>query len=191
MTLGEFRAITKLDDLPDYLRKNVVRDSVLQIYCNGEINYQVRGVHAKVSVIWNYEAPEGTGDTHYSIMRGTRANLVIRQGAEQDYKPALYIEPAGDLTDYEATLMKNLGKVQATFPGVELEKTDAGWEVIIPDHYKEGHEAHFARVTQRFLDYLTNKSIPEWEVPNMITKYYTTTAALELARRDSVGGMSE
>jgi predicted dehydrogenase len=186
MTLGEFRAITKLDDFPDYLRKNVVRDSVLQIYCNGEINYQVRGVHAKVSVIWNYEAPEGTGDTHYSIMRGTRANLVIRQGAEQDYKPALYIEPAGDLTDYEATLMKNLGKVQATFPGVELEKTDAGWEVIIPDHYKEGHEAHFARVTQRFLDYLTNKSIPEWEVPNMITKYYTTTAALELARRDSV-----
>jgi ABC-type branched-subunit amino acid transport system substrate-binding protein len=60
---------------------------------NGEINYTVKGVHAKVSVIWNYKAPDGTGDTHYSIMRGTKANLVIRQGAEQQFKPTLYIEP--------------------------------------------------------------------------------------------------
>jgi hypothetical protein len=26
-------------------------------------------------------------------------------------------------------------------------------------------------------------SMPEWEVPNMIAKYYTTTAALELAKK--------
>ena len=186
MTLGEFQAITGLNEFPDYLRKNVVNDSILQVYCNGEINYQVRGVHAKVSVIWNYKAPEGTGDTHYSIMRGTKANLVIRQGAEQNYKPTLYIEPVGDQPDYEKVLMENLAKVQATFEGVGLSKTDAGWEVIIPDHYKEGHEAHFGRVMERFLEYLKNKNMPEWEVPNMIAKYYTTTTALELAKQSPV-----
>lgn len=183
MTLSEFKAITGLDAFPAYLGKNVVNDSILQVYCNGEINYEIRGVHAKVSVVWNYKAPEGTGDTHYSIMRGTKANLIIRQGAEQNYKPTLYIEPVGDQPGYEEALMKNLAKVQATFAGVELIKTDKGWEVIIPDHYKEGHEAHFARVMERFLEYLTNGSMPEWEVPNMIAKYYTTTAALELAKQ--------
>ena len=53
MTRSEFRAITGLNEFPDYLAKNVVNDSVLQVYCNGEINYQIRGIHAKVSVIWN------------------------------------------------------------------------------------------------------------------------------------------
>jgi hypothetical protein len=48
----------------------------------------------KASVTWAYKAPEGGGDTHYSIMRGTKSNLVIRQGAEQKYQPVLYIEPA-------------------------------------------------------------------------------------------------
>ena len=40
-----------------------------------ERSISIKGVHAKTSVIWNYKAPEGTGDTHYSIMRGTKANL--------------------------------------------------------------------------------------------------------------------
>jgi hypothetical protein len=73
----------------------VVGDTILNVFSNGEINYQLRGVHAKVAVTWAYKAPEGTGDTHYSIMRGSKAALVIRQGAEQNYKPSLYIEPVG------------------------------------------------------------------------------------------------
>ena len=93
MRLSEFKAITKLESFPSYLNKYVTNDSILQVYCNGEINYTIKGVHAKTSVIWNYKAPEGTGDTHHSIMRGTKANLVIRQGKEENYQPTLYIEP--------------------------------------------------------------------------------------------------
>ena len=66
---------------------------MLKVYCNGEINYTLKGVHAKVSVIWNFQAPEGTADTHYSVMRGTKCSLVIRQGEAEGYKPILYIEP--------------------------------------------------------------------------------------------------
>jgi len=183
MTLSQFSAITKQSAFPDYLKKDVVKDSVLQVYSNGEINYQLRGVYAKVSVIWAYKAPEGTGDTHYSIMRGTKANLIIRQGAEQQYKPTLYIESANGNTTVEASLKTVLAAIQKEFPGVNVKKQANGWEVIIPDTYKEGHEAHFGRVTQKYLQYLKDGKMPEWEVPNMIAKYYTTTQALELAKK--------
>ena len=182
MTLSEFKAITKLDSFPAYLKKDVVNDSILKVYSNGEINYTLKGVHAKVSVTWRYKAPEGAGDTHYSIMRGTKSNLIIRQGADQQYKPTLYIEPIGNATDYENTLTAQIKNLQQKYPGIELKKLDKGWELTIPDKYKEGHEAHFARVTEKFLEYLKNKNMPAWEVPNMLSKYYTTTKALEMAK---------
>ena len=179
MGLSQFKAITKLDGFPDYLKNNVEADTLLKIFCNGEINYQIRGVHAKTSVIWKYEAPEGTGDTHYSIMRGSKANLVIRQGEEEQYKPALYVEPVGKDANFETILNEQIKTVVAKYPGVELKKSKNGWEVIIPEMYKEGHEAHFGRVTEKFLEYLKNGNMPAWEVPNMIAKYYTTMQGLE------------
>lgn len=184
MKASEFNAITKLNAFPDYLKKDVVNDSILKVYSNGEISYTLKGVHAKVSVIWAYKAPDGTGDTHHSVMRGTKANLVIRQGAEQQYKPALYIEPIVNSSAYETLLTEEIKKIQAKYPGVTIKKNAKGWEVLIPENYKEGHEAHFARVTEKFLEYLKNGNMPAWEVPNMLTKYYTTTTALELAKKN-------
>lgn len=177
MRLSEFSAITKLDTFPFYLNRNIISDTVLQIYCNGEVDYTVKGIHAKTSVIWNYKAPEGTGDTHYSIMRGTKTNLVIRQGSDEKFQPALYVEPVQKPFDVPGSFRK----IQAKYPGVDLKKSINGWQVIIPEKYKEGHESHFGRVMEKFLEYLKNKNLPAWEVPNMLAKYYTTTKALELA----------
>lgn len=185
VSLSQFRAMTKVDQFPDYLDKYVEQDSILKVFSNGEFNYTIRDVHAKVSVKWAFKAPEGTADTHYSIMRGTLANLIIRQGAEQKYKPALYIEPIGGISStYINQIEAKIKDVQKRFPGIELKKLDKGWEVIVPEKYKEGHEAHFARVTEKFLEYLKNGNIPDWEVPNMIAKYYTTTQALEIAKKN-------
>ena len=73
--------------------------------------------------------------------------------------------------------------IAETFPGVKLIKLDEdSWSVDIPDKYKIGHEAHFEEVTKNFLQYFGDGELPEWEVPNMITKYYITTEALKLAR---------
>jgi hypothetical protein len=46
-----------------------------------------------------------------------------------------------------------------------------------------GHEAHFAQVTENYLKYLAAGQLPEWEVPNMVAKYYTTTEAYRLSHR--------
>lgn len=183
MTRSEFKAITRLDSFPAYLRPIVRDDTVLDVYSNGEINYRLKGVHARVSVIWNYRAPEGGGDTHYSLMRGTQASLIIRQGKEEQYKPTLYIEPRNK-KGYENTLREHFSQVSDRYPGISLEENARGWQVIIPDHYKEGHEAHFARVMEKFLGYLKDRNMPAWEVPNMLAKYYTTTQALRIAHRE-------
>lgn len=182
--LSKFKTITKLDGFPDFLKKNVVSDSVLKVSSNGEVNYQVRGINARTSVIWNYESKDGSGDTHYSIMRGTKANLVIRQGAEEKYKVTLYIEPVIKRTKaYDDQVELAFNSLKKFYDGIGLVKSKNGWMVSIPEKYKEGHEAHFGRVTEKFIDYLIHRTMPEWEVPNMLAKYYTTTQALELSKK--------
>jgi len=182
---AQFEAVTKLPTFPAFLRKDVQPDGSLHTYANGEINYTLKGVHAKVSVLWNFEAPAGAGDTHYSVMRGANANLVIRQGKAEAYQPALYIEPLAttDLNAFTTTLERAMPQVQAKYPGVGLKRSDHGWEVTVPASYHVGHEAHFGQVTEQFLGYVAKGTLPEWEVPNMLAKYYTTTTALELAAR--------
>lgn len=180
LTPSQFKLVTKSDKFPDFLTKDV-KDTTLNVYSNGELNYTLKGVHAKVSVIWNFQAPEGTGDTHYSIMKGSKANLVVRQGKDQKFKPVLYIESIDKSKAYEEALAKNFKAVQDKFPGIELKKNAAGWEITIPAKYDTGHESHFAQVANKYMEYLKAGKLPEWEVPNMIAKYYTTTLALSQA----------
>lgn len=182
--LSQFKTITKLDSFPDFLKTYISSDSILKVSCNGEINYTVKGVHAKTSVIWAYQLPNGSGDTHYSLLRGTKANLVIRQGAAEKNIPALYIEPIGKDTAFERVLAAKIGALGTKYNGVKLSKSANGWQVVISEKLREGHESHFARVTEKFLEYLKNGNIPAWEVPNMIAKYYTTTKALEIALKN-------
>jgi predicted dehydrogenase len=178
-----FEKVTGLSSYPPYLEKDV-DGNTLKVYSNGEINYTLNGVHAKVSVIWNYEAPEGTGDTHYSIMRGSNCQLEIRQGEAEAYKPTLYIQPVSTDTpdEFRRQVESAVQQVAEKYPGITLTETDElSWRVGIPDSYKVGHEAHFGQVTEKYLDYLAKGSLPQWEIPNMIVKYYTTTEGMKKA----------
>jgi len=182
VSVKDFSIVTK-EPVPSYLEPIRDANDNLQVKCNGEFTYQINGVHAKVSVIWNYRAPEGTGDTHYSLMRGTNAALIIKQGKEEQYKPTLYIEQRSKDPNFEQKLKAALANVEARFPGIGLAKNVNGWTITVPDRYNNGHEAHFGQVTEKYLGYLENKNMPAWEVPNMIAKYYTTTQANELAEK--------
>ncbi|MDB4927130.1 putative oxidoreductase C-terminal domain-containing protein [Mucilaginibacter sp.] len=181
VTLSQFNAITKLNGFPAFLKKNVVKDTILKVYANGTVNYQLFGTNVKLTAKWAYSAVAG-GDSQYSVLHGTKADLYVRQGATEKYIPALYIEPLNESAAYEKLLIEKLKIIQDKYPGVELKKQAKGWEVIIPEKYKDGHEAHFGRVTEKYLDYLRKGNMPKWEVPNMIAKYYTTTTALALAK---------
>ncbi len=180
ITPARFQQSTQLDQFPDYLQQ-YVKDDALNVYANGSLDYTIKGVHARVSVTWNFEAPAGGGDTHYSIMKGTKANLIIRQGAEQQYKPVLYIEPVDHSAAYEKILTTAIDELAKKYEGLSVKKVDNGWELVIPIKYELNHEACFAEVTKRYLDYLQKEKMPAWEVPNMLAKYYTTIEALRVA----------
>lgn len=185
LTGAQFKKVTEQNTWPDYLQPAVGADDNLRVFSNGEFTYRLRGVHAKISVMWNFEPPTGGGDTHYSLMRGTRAALVIRQGAEQNFKPSLYVEKRVAQTDadFSTALNSALAEIAQAWPGVAAQQIGAGrWEVLIPEKYHVGHEAHFAQVTERFLNYLAAGRLPTWEVPNMLAKYFTTTRAYQLSR---------
>lgn len=183
----QYGQITGKKDFPPFLRKNLDRDGRLAYFCNGEILLRVDDLHARISVAWDFEAPPGGGDTHFSVIRGTQAQLCILQGKEQGYRPELSIRPApgADAGSLERGLRRFIEEISDRYPGLALEPWESGWQVSIPDRYRVGHEAHFGEVTSRYLGFLESGSMPQWEITNMISKYYVTTRALEMARADS------
>ncbi len=183
LTPKQFETVTQIEAYPSFLNKYVNEDSILQVYQNGKIHFKVNGVHAKVSVRWDYEAPKGGGDTHYSIMRGTKANLVIRQGEEQKYKPTLYVEPVVDDENMTVALTEALTELESTYSGLSYKKEKSGYKIQIPEQYKVGHEAHFAQVTEKFLEYMKAGDLPDWEVPNMIAKSFVVLEAYKMAHQ--------
>jgi predicted dehydrogenase len=178
---SEFQKVTGYSYYPPYLSKDLDGEN-LKVFCNGEMNYKIKGKHAKVSVVWNFKAPEGTKDTHYSIMRGTKSDLIIKQGVEENYKTTLYIKP-NEIENFENNLVTAINEIQGKFPGVASTKiSDSLWKINVPEELKIGHEAHFGQVTSNFLTYLEKEELPVWEVPNMISKYYTTIEAYKMAQ---------
>lgn len=143
----------------------------LDYYCNTRVSYAIRGIHVKLDVLWNWEAPAGTGDTHLAVYRGTKSRVEVRQGAAEGYRPELYVV-GGDGT----ALAAKVGELGKTYPGVALEDRGTEFRVTIPDRYRVGHEAHFAQVTNQFFGYLRRpETFPVWENPDMLAKYYVTT----------------
>jgi predicted dehydrogenase len=187
LTPEQFKRSTGLDTYPDYLKKDVSADNVLNVFENGDADYTIRGVHARVIVRWNFEAPAGAKDTHYSLLRGSRASLRIKQGAGQRWQPTLYVEPKSDApaAEFEKALRAAVAKLAVTWPGVDVKPAEMTgvWEVTVPEKYSVGHEAHFSQVTEKYLRFLADGKMPDWEVPNMIAKYYTSTEAYRLSHK--------
>ena len=181
ITPSQFKTITNSAVYPEYLKKDLT-DSILNVYANGQMNYTIKGVHAKITMNWDVKATEGNGDTHYSKFEGTKSNLVIRQGKEQQYKSTLYIEAGGESkAAIKKSLQGSLEKIWKRYPGITLKELDNGWEVVIPEKYQAIGERNYEMVTNKFLEYLKKGAMPQWEKASMITKYYTTTQALEKA----------
>lgn len=183
LTREQYEKVTRASDFPEYLKDKLNSEGVLPYYSNGEIVFEMKDVYMKLAVNWNFQAPEGGGDTHHSLFRGTKANVIIRQGKEENYRPELYVEPAPGTSGIllAASLKRAVAGLQSKYPGLELKRLANSWQVIIPDEHRIGHEAHFRIVTEKYLQYLEQGKLPEWEVSYMIAKYYITTRALELA----------
>jgi predicted dehydrogenase len=186
LTPSQFNAVTGVTSYPDYLKAYITKDSILQTHANGEMNYTVKNIPVKIIARWDYKAEAG-GDSHHATVKGTKATLEIRQGKAENYKPVLYVYPSGKNNQHFDTLAQQaFVAINKKYPGISIEKQQGGeWKVVIPSKYDIGHEAHFGQVMERYLQYLKEKKLPEWEVPNMLAKYYTTTKALNIATKNN------
>jgi len=183
---AQFQQSTKMAQVPDYLKSIQQKDGQLSVFSNGQIDYQIKGHFARVKVTWAWQAEQGAGDTHYSIMRGTNASLIIRQGKEQGFQPAFSVESNRFKEDaYRNTFERVFREIAKSFPGISYILMGNTATFDIPTVYKEGHEAHFARVTEKYLDFIQKGKMPAWEVPNMLVKYKLTTDALNLALKNT------
>jgi predicted dehydrogenase len=181
LTREDFRRVTGQAGFPGYLQAG---GDHLDYYCNNSVSYTLRGIQVKLDVLWNYEAPAGAGDTHYAAYKGTKSSVEVRQGREQNYRPELCVvaaKPEGK-AGVAAALKKKVEALQSRFAGITVDDHGELLRIGIPEVHRIGHEAHFAQVTRQFFAYLQRpSSLPAWEKPNMLAKYYVTTRGVEMS----------
>lgn len=163
-----------------------VENGKLKVNANGTIHYKVKDVNVELKVVWNYKAPEGSGDTFSAVMKGTKATLKTIQNKTTNFTKQLYIEKATDVNKdtFESLLRDAIEEIKKDFPTVSIEPSThetIGYLINIPDAEKRGHETHFQNVAQNFFDYLVNQNLPQWEVSNTLAKYYIITTAVDMA----------
>jgi predicted dehydrogenase len=188
LSTSDFQRVTGLTGFPAKLGGQV-KDGRLLFQANTQVSYTLRGIHTRLKVLWEYEAPKGA-DTHFARVRGSRARVEIRQGADEAYRPELYVVPntSAEGATVALAVRTRLGLLEAKFPGLKVEEKGADLHLVIPDQYRVGHEAHFAQVTAQFLDYLKDpRTVPAWEKANMRAKYKVTTGGVELSQRSEGG----
>jgi predicted dehydrogenase len=179
LTRKEFSMATSLPEISEAL-KSYKKDSVLQVFANGAINYRIKGICAGVKVEWCAATPKGGSDLRNAYAEGTKAILKISQEYGQK-RPKLYVQKGEKISerDFQVNLEKAVVKLRATYPGITLSKESQKSEIVIPDDLELKNDPIF----KVFLSYLKNRDMPEWEVPNTLTKYYITTTALEMAQK--------
>jgi len=179
VSLAQFHDLTGESSWPDNLASWVHRD-MLEYFCNGRVDYRVRGIHVRLEVRWDWQAEQGD-DIHHALYRGTRCRLAVRQGAAERFRPELYVLPDDDIG---VALQQRIAASQPSYPGIAVEALGSEWRIAIPDALRIGHDAGFAAFTRRFLAQVADPaSLPARDRPNFLAKYRVTTGAVAVSRR--------
>lgn len=187
LTRSQFERVTGEKAWPEFVRKAVKEDR-LEYYANNTVLFTVRGVHVFLRVQWEYEAPEGVKDSYLASYRGSRATIRLREGKEENYIPEVDVipNPSENRAQLLAALRKRVAELRPSYPGLSLrEDANHAIRIVIPSEDRTRDGDYFAQLIERFLGYVKNpKTMPRWETPNMISKYYVTTKAVDIAREN-------
>lgn len=185
-----FMNLTGLPDFPPALRDGWVSGDLLRYFGNGTVSFTARGVHVRLTVLWDAEATHPGGDTHEAVARGTRATVAVKSDPADGHRPGVTVTAAqpADHLGMLAAIRRRCEEVQPDLPGLVAEDCGDRVRVVIPDRLRTGHESHFVSVMREFARYFQfPRSIPEWERPNLLARYYVTTRAAAIARRKTDG----
>ena len=180
ITQSEFSKATSLPGIPESLAA-YRKDTVLSVFANGSINYQVQGVYATVQVEWKVKPPKDGGDLRNAYAEGSKARLVI--GLDKSQKRLkLYVQNSEKILakDFQHNLEQAIASLQSKYPGISLSKESEFTEIVLPSELENSGDPTF----KVFLNHLVKRDLPTWEVPNTLAKYYITTTALEMAMEE-------
>ena len=168
--LDKFVKITGTHQFP-HAAQEYVNNGILNYFCNGELIYHLKGVPVHLREIWNLDEPPGGGDTHRSLIKGTRSDLMIRQLPEQGFKTELLIVPRGNKIQVEETVQDCLEKWSHRYPGLSVNPEKNALLINIPDNLRTTHEQHFCQVRDAFLEHLDTGNEPAEHRACTIAKY--------------------
>jgi len=173
-----FRRIVGVDAFPRQLAPFVDGDG-LDYVCNADLVYQIGGVTARAATRWELSPTPATADAHAVIARGTRADLVLEQGAHTGHRRRLFVEPRADGAEIARAVAETLADVS----GVGVTAVGAErYEVTIPAALDAGHESHFTRVLDEFVATIDERRWPAERGARTLAKY---TLLAEAAARAS------
>ena len=182
VTAAQFCQVTGEAGWPDYLAP-WLRGDALDYFCNGRVDYRVRGVHVRLEVRWDWQAEAGD-DTHQALYRGTRCRLEIRQGPKERYRAELYVAPQDGVPfgEIDSALRHRIAALQPMYPGIAVEKLGREWRIAVPDALRITHDPAFAAFTRGFLALVDNPaSLPAWHRASLLAKYHVTTQSVALS----------
>jgi predicted dehydrogenase len=178
--LDKFAKITGTHQFPHAVDE-YVKDGILNYFCNGELIYRIKGVPVHLREIWNLDEPPGGSDTHRSLIKGTRSDLMIRQLPEQGFKPELLIVPGENRSQVEKAVEDCLQRWSDRYPGLSVTPEKNALLIRIPDNLRTTHEQHFYRVRDAFLEHLDTGTEPAEHRACTTAKYTLLAEAREKA----------
>jgi len=179
-----FSRITGIDDYPVALRRQVT-GGVLSYLCNAAISFRMRGIGIAIESRWALAVPEGGTDTHYALVRGTAADLIVEHSARTRYVTELTVRPVNDGAGFTAALGDAIKSLQGAFPGIAMEPSVGEFRVAIPQALRTTHELHFAKVLDELLYRLDGGEVSDGIGRDLVAKYTLLAGAAELSRRNA------
>ena len=168
--LDKFAKITGTDCFPQKIAEYVKND-ILDYFCNGELIYRIKGVPVHLRELWYLDEPPGGRDTHRSLIKGTRSDLMIRQLPEKDFKTELLVVPREKSEQVEKAVQECLTRWSDKYPGLAATPEKNALLIQIPDNIRTTHEQHFYRVRDAFISHLDSGTEPAEHRACTIAKY--------------------
>jgi predicted dehydrogenase len=181
---GLFARVTGQSEFPAEL-SDIVKGDELAYRANAELAFRLGRVTAALDTRWDLSAPPGGGDTHRSVIRGTRAEILIEQHAGTGFRRRLSVLPVRDGDDVRAALTNAGAAWQAELPGLSIVPAGAACEIRVPPSLDVGHEAHFPLMLADFLALVEGGRMPPELASATLAKYTLLAHAAAAARRPS------